>query len=138
MRAEPNAPGRLLDLDPIRVLLVGMSALLGEIIRETIAGQPDMQIVDELPDDHRLVFTDRPSRWDAVIMASVEGGELSAGGLRLQGACPSVAIVALSGDGRYADVYHGQRQRVRLEDPSGAALMEALRAAVGPRPRRSA
>jgi DNA-binding NarL/FixJ family response regulator len=119
-------------LDPIRVLVVGLSGILGEIIRDSLAHQFDMDIVDELPDAGELMSAARRSRCDAVIIKSAEG-ELPPAGLQLLGACPSVAILVLSADGRYADVHRGQRNRVRLEDPSGIATMDALRAAVGPR-----
>jgi hypothetical protein len=124
-------------LDPIRVLLVGLSGILGEIVRDNVAHQLDMDIVAELRDAREFVSAAGHVRCDAVIISSAEG-DLPPAGFRLLGSRPPRAILVVSPDGRYADLHHGQREHVRLKDPSGAAMMDALRAAVGPRPQRSA
>lgn len=124
-------------MDSISVSLVGMSGILGDIIRESVAHQVDMTVVGDLPDDRELVSTARRSRCDAVIIRAAESGELPPGGLQLLGTGPSIAILVLSADGRHADVHRSWRRRVHLEDPSSAALMDALRAAVGLRPQDS-
>jgi DNA-binding NarL/FixJ family response regulator len=133
-RAQEKTAPEVAPLDPIRVLLVGLSGILGEIIRDSVAHQLDMDIVAELPDARELTSAARRSRCDAMIIESAEGGELPPAGRELLGRWPSVAILVLSADGRHAEVHHARRGRVRLEDPSSTAMMDALRAAVGPRP----
>jgi DNA-binding NarL/FixJ family response regulator len=136
-RAQKRPHGKSRPLDPIRVLVVGLSGILGEIIRDSLAHQFDMDIVDELPDAGELMSAARRSRCGAVIIKSAEG-ELPPAGRQLLGRYPSVAILVLSADGRHAEVHHARRGRVDLEDPSSAALMDALRVVVGPGPRHSA
>ena len=124
--------GRAL-LDSIRVLLVGMRGISGEIIRDTVAYQRDMEVAGELVDAHALASEAHEIRCDAVIIVSAENGDppaLPTGSLRLLTARPHVVILIVCGQGRRADIYGRNVERRSVQQPSPGALMDAVRVAV--------
>jgi DNA-binding NarL/FixJ family response regulator len=83
----------------IRILLIGVSGMLNEIVRAAIASEPDMTIVDSLlrRDEGLGAFT-RQHRIDVVIYPASDGGFDGDAILGLLKANPRLSLVALNGE----------------------------------------
>lgn len=110
-----------------------MQGILGEIIRDIVTHQPDMQVVGELAESGEFVSAPRRGRSDVVILGLGEEAELPAACLDLLEAFPGVAILALSGNGRQAYIYRLRPERVSVGQVSAASLTDAIRSSVRPR-----
>jgi DNA-binding NarL/FixJ family response regulator len=119
-------------LERIRVLLVGIGGILGEIISEIVAQQPDMEIVGQLADDRELVAATRSTRCDAVILGLAEEEELPAACLELLEEHPGITILTVLMNGSQAFVYRLKPERVSVGDLSTATLADAIRGAARP------
>jgi len=108
-----------------------MQGILGEIIRETLAAEPDMEVIGELTNLRHLPPTSEFSRPDAVI--AFLGPGLRPPGMWHQFARqrPPIKLLVVSEDGRRAALYGEAGNEVPIHDPSLYTLVEAIR---GPAP----
>jgi chemotaxis response regulator CheB len=116
------------SLERIRVLVVKVPGILGEIITSIVANEPDMEIVGDVADYRELLPMTRTTSADAVIIG-LENGELPGVCEELLDERPRVTLLGVHGDGRHAFVYALRPERVPIGDVSPAGLVEAIRSA---------
>jgi chemotaxis response regulator CheB len=119
-------------LERIRVLLVGIRGILGELIYEIVAQQPDMEVVGQLVDDRELLSATRSTRCDAVILGLTEEQVLPAACLELLEAHPGITILTVLMNGSHAFVYRLKPERSSVGDLSTATLTDAIRGTARP------
>lgn len=93
----------------IKVLIVGMPGLLASVVRETLDGEPDMEVVGHVTSIHHFAGV---SQADVVVTTSTSAGIPEDLRALLFGDTP-LPLVAISADGSRIDVYgrtvsHGQ------------------------------
>jgi DNA-binding NarL/FixJ family response regulator len=115
-------------LERTRIVLVDMSPLLREIIREALVAEPDLEVVAEHegPVDLRAVVEHDAA--DFVIFgadASDEGVQSIVAGNR------GVRAIEVRSDGRESVLYELRPHRVPLGEISSEALVRTIRAAPG-------
>jgi DNA-binding NarL/FixJ family response regulator len=108
-----------------------MQGILGEIIRETLAAEPDVEVIGELTDLRHLAATTDFAPADAVI-AFLGHGSTSARSLRrLLRQRRHARVLIVSEDGRWAALYGEAGDRIPIDDPIPSTLVDAIR---GPAP----
>lgn len=115
----PAAP-RLKQLQPIRILLVDMTPMLRDIVREVLQAQPDLDIVGELPGEAPLVKAVDEGRVEVVIVGADRIGFPEAWFDLLEGR-PQVKLIALLAHGRQGAICRALSQS-SLND-----LLDAIR-----------
>jgi hypothetical protein len=113
------------------VLLVGMQGILGEIIKETLAAETDMEVVGELTDLRHLAATTDFALPDAVIAFLGHGSASSRSLRRLLRQQRHTKLLIVSEDGRWAALYGEAGVRIPIDDPIPSTLVDAIR---GPAP----
>lgn len=116
------------SLKRIRILMVKVPGILGEIITEVVADEPDMEIVGAVTDYNELLPAARATSADAVIIG-LEDGELPDICEKLLDERPRVVLLGVHGDGRHAFVYALRPGRVAIGDVSPADLVDGIRSA---------
>ncbi len=106
------------------VILVNMPRMLCEIVREVVAHEPGLEIVDEQDGDAALARI-RASDACVVITRLDEPPSESVG--RFLGAGSHVRVLALSVDGRDGTLYELRRQESPLGEISPTVLLAAIR-----------
>ena len=115
-------------MTPIRLVLASMPPLLREIVRETLAGQHDIEILAEVsrPDDI-LPAVRRTGASVAVLGTSL--GDATSLVRELLTSHPWLHVVTLTSDARTAVVHSLQPRVSAIADISPQALVDAIRAA---------
>jgi hypothetical protein len=113
-------------LDHIRVLLVRVPGILGEIITNIVADEPDMEIVGDIGEYDELLPATRTTSADAVIIG-LDDGELPDVCQELLDERPRVTLVGVHGGGRHAFTYALRAQRVPIGEVSPPDLVEGIR-----------
>ncbi|HEX8391843.1 MAG TPA: hypothetical protein VF665_05725 [Longimicrobium sp.] len=126
-RNAPPLPPPLRDLVSTRVLLVAVPPLLGDIVRDALAAEPGVTVVNggsagELEDDVAAARAD-------VLLAEDAGTELPDRYLRLMYRQPRLRLLLVSPDGRNAALWRMEPRRRALREVSPRALVDAVRAA---------
>lgn len=117
---------------PIRVVLGTMPPLLCDIVRETLAGEQDFEILAEVTrPEHLLAAIMRTGASVAVV--GIASGDSKALVHELLAIEPRLAIVALTSDGRTGYVHALQPREWAIADISPETLLDAIRAARSPR-----
>ena len=105
--------------------------MLHEIVRNTIARQPDMVIVGDLPGDD-----DRPGttvhRGVDVVITGLEQAELDERITQLMHDHPRLPVLGITVDGRRAFLFELKPSRALLGDASADGLVAAIRSAASP------
>jgi DNA-binding NarL/FixJ family response regulator len=104
-----------------------MEGLLGEIIREVLAHEPDLEIVGEVADLPELLSRAELCRSDVVIACLAEGSDLPIAGRDLLDQHPHVKLLVVSKHGRQASLYRLRPERIAFEELSPSALIETIR-----------
>jgi hypothetical protein len=112
-----------------RVLLAAVPPLLGDIVRDALAGEPGVTVVNGGTGDD-LEGAVAATRAD-LVLAESEGTGLSDRYLRLMHEHPRLCLLVVSPDGRSAALWRMVPQRRALEEVSPRSLVEAVRAAAG-------
>jgi DNA-binding NarL/FixJ family response regulator len=107
-----------------------MQGLLGEIIREILAHEPDMKIVREVANLPELLSTAELGRSDVVIACLAEGSDLPIAGRDLLDQHPHVKLLIVSKHGRHASLYRLRPERMAIDEVSPSALIAAIRGPV--------
>jgi hypothetical protein len=114
-------------VEKVNVLLVGMRGILGEIVREIVADQPDMEIAGELQDLGELRSSRRLDRSGVVIACRDDESELPDDIRDLLGRHPGLTLLTVRGDGRHGSIYRLRPEKIPLGDVSPGALVDAIR-----------
>ena len=111
----------------MRIVLVGMTPLLGEIVRETLAGEPDLEVVAEHDGDADLREALEHADADFVIV----GSDAAAGGLvrALVEEGAARRALELLEDGKEGVLYELRPHQASLGELSPDALVRTIRAA---------
>ncbi len=117
----------MLAVAKIHVFLVGMEGILGEIVRDLVAHQPDMDIVAEVTATRELLPAAQLSGSGVVIACLAEGSEPLEDWGELLERHPRIALVAVHGDGRQATLYRVRPERIAIGELSPATLIDAIR-----------
>ena len=120
---EPN--GRP-PVPVVRTLLVGISPIFGDIVRQAVARRVTLDIVDEV--ESGAVATQRRQLVaPELILAALRGDELDRDlGQSLLKSFPSAKVIVFSNDKRHAYFYQMRPTRVALIDLSPDALIKAI------------
>jgi DNA-binding NarL/FixJ family response regulator len=113
-------------LERTRIVLIDMSPLLREIVRETLACEPDLDVVAEheaAVDVREVVERDRA---DFVIVGS--DADAADGVRSVVSADRGVRALELHSDGKESVLYELRPHRVSLGEISPAALLRTIRA----------
>ena len=112
--------------EPIRVLIIDLPTMLREIVRETVAAEPDMVLVGELPMETTIAEGARAADPGVVILGSEHPDVVPH--------CPEVlarnaqlAVLAVGADGRESFLYELRPRRVALGEVSPRRLVEVIR-----------
>ena len=123
--AAPDSSAAL-RAKPIRVLIIDLPRMLREIVRGTIASEPDIVLVGELPMDTSIAEGARAADPAVVILGSEHPDVLPD--------CPEVlarnarlAVLAVGADGRESFLYELRPRRVPLGEVSPRRLVEVIR-----------
>lgn len=115
---------------PIRLVLATMPPLLAAIVRETLAGQRDIEILAEVADPEELLATLRRTG-ASVAVVGVAANDSRAIVHELLAQQPWLRIVTLTSDGRTAFVHSLQPRESAIADLSPDTLLDAIRSARG-------
>jgi len=110
----------------IRILLVALPALLRDILAETLAREPDMEIVGTVTTRAELDELARPLYANVVIITA-NGDDAWTLAARLTHDEPHAALLAISVHGDRATLYVANRQPLALDDVSPSAIVQAIR-----------
>jgi two-component system, NarL family, response regulator DesR len=117
---------------PIRVVLATMPPLLGDIVRATLARDPDVEILAEVASHDAIAPAVDRSDADVAILG-VSPGEWSGLSHVLRetlAAHPRLIIIALASDGRSGYVYRMQPRGVVINDITPRSLVQVIHANV--------
>ena len=115
---------------PVRIVVVGMPALLREMTRDVIAAQPWATVVAEYDSPVPLADAVRSTGANLVLVGDGPGVEDQATALLTS--ARSVGIFAISDDGRESVLYELRPNKEPLGEVSAERLVDAIRAAVSP------
>jgi DNA-binding NarL/FixJ family response regulator len=113
-------------LNPTRILLLGMSTMLADLVRGIAQADPDVEIVGELAHDSALLTTSAHTAPDVVIVALTDG-DLPASCSSLLYSQPRVRVLGLAQRGRDGFVWEMRPHRVPLGEMSPRTLLAAIR-----------
>ena len=112
----------------IKVLLAIRPRMLSEVVRHTVARQPDMEVVRELINPIGLRLAIRATAAEVVITTPGDSERESGLGSSLLVAYPQLKIMALSATGDTAFLYEAGSPKQRLDDVGEESLLGAIRA----------
>jgi len=115
---------------PTRVVLGTMPPLLGDIVRETLIHQTDLEVLAEVGTRGEIDFAVTSTRAHVAILGISPGdwGTLDVLLRQLLKSHPQLRVIALASDGRSGYVYQLEPRTVAIADVSPAALVNAIRA----------
>jgi DNA-binding NarL/FixJ family response regulator len=112
-------------LKPRRIILVGLPQMLNDIVRATIAEQPDLEVVAEVGCEGDLAYAVADHDADLVIAdPSCTDGAIE----RLVGPRSRLRLLEVQASGRRSCLSELRPHRVALGEISPARLLEAIRA----------
>lgn len=103
-----------------------MPRILREIIERAVAGQPDMEIVDDLSPNALAADALRGTGADVVISA---GGHDAAAVDGVLAELPRLKVLVVSADGRHTELVELRPTRTPLGELSPQTIVEAIRGA---------
>lgn len=113
-------------MDRARVVVLELPRLVQEIVEHAVGGQPDMEIVADLPTAPTLPAALAEARADVVISGAEHGcAALS----ELLGELPRLKLLAVSDDARNAVLYELRPTRTPLGEVSPQTIVDAIRSA---------
>ena len=115
---------------PTRVVLGTMPPLLGDIVRETLVRQSDVDVLAEVGSRGEIMSAVEQTGAHVVILGMSPDAWSSLSGLLrdLLAHHPRLTIIALASDGRSGYVYQLQPRTIAIDDISPATLVQAVRA----------
>lgn len=116
-------------MEPIRVLLAQMPAILRDILRRAIAEQADMTVAGEIADLDQLPGIGDAAAPDVVIVG-LDEKELPPPCLRLLEARPGLKILVVAAGGREAVLHQSSGAATSVAEVSAEGILRAIRDAV--------
>ena len=113
---------------PIRLVLATMPPLLGEIVRETLASQRDIEILAEVTDPEQILSVVRRTG-ASVAVVGIAPSDSTLLVHELLADQPWLYVVTLTSDARSAVVHSLQPRAAAISDFSPKALLDAIRTA---------
>jgi DNA-binding NarL/FixJ family response regulator len=110
----------------VRVLLVGMTVILRELIAEILGSAPGVEIVGEVPGGERAPAGVRRTRADVVVLGVDETGGPEVVS-ELLAAHPHLLVIGISPDGRQGSLHELRPHDVPLGELSPEQLVAAVR-----------
>jgi DNA-binding NarL/FixJ family response regulator len=108
-----------------RILIAGMPPIASRILRDLVAADPQLEVVDCIDEGVGLSEEIARGHADAIITRASDAREAERWAMLLH-AHPGLRMIVLSADGRSAFVYRVVSQRTVLHDVSAQALLTAL------------
>ena len=112
-------------MERTRILLVELPPMLRDIIAETIAMEPDMEVVAEVPDASSLMSSFERTEVGVVVVGRDDPSLAS----MLLAQHPQLKILAVANHGRESSLYEMRPQREPLGEISPQRLVEEIRKA---------
>jgi hypothetical protein len=116
------------SLPTVRILLVGLTGVLGDVIRAVLEEQHDMTIVDEVPDCAVLDATLATTKADLALWCLDDDVPRRCPGLFQHH--PSIKVLTVTDDGRRGYLWQLKPQASALGELSPGLLIHAVRKAV--------
>jgi DNA-binding NarL/FixJ family response regulator len=116
----------------IKVLLASRPKMLSDVIRNMIERQSDMIMVGDVADPIKLLFVIREIAVDVVIVTPLKANGEPKICSHLLAEHPQLKVVTLSAQGEAAYIYQSGAAKLRINDPSGPLLLDAIREALLP------
>jgi hypothetical protein len=117
-------------LRPIRILLWGMPTILLNIITDTIASHPDLDIVGKRGRSGGLLDAAEQTRADVIVVARQgSGSSEDYDEILHRRAC--LKVIEIFDDGRHGLLHELQRHRIPLGEMSPPRLVDVIRDAAG-------
>jgi DNA-binding NarL/FixJ family response regulator len=116
----------------IKVMLASRPKMISDVIRNMIERQSDMTMVREVIDPIKLLFSIRETPVDVVIMTPLKANGEPKICSHLLAEYPSLKVFTLSAKGEAAYLYQSGAPRLRIVDPCGLSILEAIREALMP------
>ena len=126
----PEQLRQTLIMKKIKVLLSSRPKLLSEVIRNLVEHQPDMEVVGEVIDPIEILRAARATLVDAVIVTPLAANGEPKICRYLLVEYPTLKVVTLSAKGEAAYLYQSTAPRLRIDEPSGQSILDAIREAV--------
>jgi hypothetical protein len=117
-------------LQKVRVLLVGMSNMLSEIVTATLAQAPDIVVAGDVAYDEDLGLQIRATAAGAIIVQTTHPGT-AATFIRLLHNFPALKVVAINASGSVGFLHQLRPYSLRFAEVSADMLLAALRAPSG-------
>jgi DNA-binding NarL/FixJ family response regulator len=114
----------------ISVALSVEPPLLHDVLRELLASEPDIELINFISPDEAQVSSAKTTQPDVVILSSSNPEDESLS-IRLLFASPRSRVLALTTDGRCCFLYELRPHRIFLGELSRDALLAAVRGAMG-------
>ncbi|HKH93408.1 MAG TPA: hypothetical protein VKA54_16505 [Gemmatimonadaceae bacterium] len=115
---------------PIRLVLATMPPLLGEIVRETLASQRDIEILAEVADSEQILSVVRRTGASVAVVGIAPSDSTALLVHELLAHQPWLHVVTLTSDARHAVVHSLQPRAAAISDISPQALLDAIRTAL--------
>jgi len=115
---------------PIRLVLATMPPLLGEIVRETLASQGDIEILAEVADPEQILSVVRRTGASVAVVGIAPSDSTALLVHELLADQPWLHVVTLTSDARTAVVHSLQPCAAAFSDLSPKALLDAIRTAL--------
>jgi hypothetical protein len=110
--------------DTIRVVLLEMPQMLRDILKTTIAGHPDIELIDEPPDD-----AEKLRAMPHVVLVGTAAPSDADSKTTLLSRWPRARIIAVEVSGRQTSLYELRPYKTELGQLSPSELLEGIRAA---------
>lgn len=111
----------------IKILLASSPKLHSDVIRRLLDAQPDMQIIGEVSDPLQLLITAKDEFADAVIITPMKANGIPRICNQLLIEHPLLKIITIDIASDSAFYYRLNYKRVKLQAPSGSAILNILR-----------
>ena len=113
----------------IKVMLASRPKMLSDVIQNIIKRQPDMIMVGEVVDPIKLLFATMETTVDVVIVTPLKSNGEPKICSHLLAEHRQLKVVTLSSDGEAAYLYQSELPRLRIDEPSGKSIINAIRTA---------
>jgi len=108
-------------------MLSSRPKMLSEVIRSMVEHQPDMEVVGEVIDPIELLIAAKAMLVDVVIISPLKANGVPRICSQLLGEHPLLKIMTLSAEGESAFFYQSDTPKMRIDEPSEQAILNAIR-----------
>ena len=119
-------------MQKIKMMLASRPQMLSNVIRNMIDHQRDMIMVGKVIDPIKLLFAIRKTPVDLVIVTPLKANGEPKICSHLLVEYPSLKVFTLSAKGEAAYLYQSGAPKLRIDDPCGQSILEAIRESLMP------